>query len=479
MSQEDIKESPLDKAKRLKAEKELKDQAKAEDETKKQAEVQARTEKLGALNNSKQDLEKQLEEINLKIDVSRNEAHETRDTMKDGGLDQDEEFKDEYNSTVSEVAGNLNELRNERNRVKAELEQINFNIENFDVNETIAEGKEITQGAVETVERENKEAIAQVENYPGAETGDIKIAEKITAETSKEVNQAVENADKEIKEVVDGDVVENISSKDEKKEFLINVEELKDRIQASREKMLATGAHTLNTEEEIKLYSSLGKPEELKKAQEQAANYYEKQLSAYGWAGDKYRDSGDIKKAEEMYRKGIVENEAKLKMDVNKVTFVTVNICARTAEMYEKLGDSEKSREMYKNLIETAEKISPRDSQGYKEVAIAYEKLGDSEKSKEMWEKDASMWGESKAHQAAASYEKAGNKEKAKEFYEKAIAYQEKREEPDSEILAEAYVGIGQKGKAIEILNNTIKKLEKRGATNGSFHLYEVMSKYL
>jgi tetratricopeptide (TPR) repeat protein len=158
---------------------------------------------------------------------------------------------------------------------------------------------------------------------------------------------------------------------------------------------------------------------------------------------------------------------------------VTVNICARTAEMYEKLGDSEKSREMYKNLIETAEKISPRDSQGYKEVAIAYEKLGDSEKSKEMWEKDASMWGESKAHQAAASYEKAGNKEKAKEFYEKAIAYQEKREEPDSEILAEAYVGIGQKGKAIEILNNTIKKLEKRGATNGSFHLYEVMSKYL
>jgi hypothetical protein len=96
-----LNESPLEKAKRLKAEKESKDQTKAEDEARKQAEAQVRTEKLGVLNDSKQDLENQLNEINSKFEASRNEAHETRDTMKEAGLNQDEDFKGEYESTVS------------------------------------------------------------------------------------------------------------------------------------------------------------------------------------------------------------------------------------------------------------------------------------------------------------------------------------------------------------------------------------------
>lgn len=471
-SENETKESPLEKAKRLKAEKESKDQVKIETEAKKQADSQAQAEKMNALNSEKQDLESQLNEVDVKIEISRSEAHETRDTMKEGGLDKDEEFKGEYDSTISEVVGNLKELRNEKNRIKAELEQVDSNIKNFDINEAVAEGKEATQGAVESVKQENEEAITQVESYPGAETGDIKVANEVVSETNKEVNQVVENSDKNIGEVAAEKNVNN------EKEFSINIKELKSKIMEAREKMLSSGAY-LDVKDEIKLYSSLNKTEELKKVQEQAANYYEKQLGNYKWAGDKYKDLGNTEKAEIMYKKGIAENETRIKSDT-KPNFVTVNTCARTAEMYEKLGDSEKSKEAYNNLIKIAEGIPNRDlSESYNEVAIAYEKIGNFGKAKETWEKYASSWGESKADRAAASYEKAGNKEKAEEFYKKAIAYQENRNEPDPEILAKAYTGIGQKEKAIEILNNEAKKLESRGATAGSYHIYETMDKYL
>ena len=85
-----FKESPLEKAKRLKEEKEKKDSAKVE------AEAQAKTEKLNNLNSQKQDLENKLSDVDTRIEASKGEAHETRDVMKDGGLDQDEEFKGEY-----------------------------------------------------------------------------------------------------------------------------------------------------------------------------------------------------------------------------------------------------------------------------------------------------------------------------------------------------------------------------------------------
>lgn len=193
------KESPLEKAKRLKAEKESKDQVKMEAEAKKQADAQAKTEKMNILNSQKQELENQLNEIDVKIETSRSEARETRDTMKEGGLDKDEEFKDEYQATVSEVAGNLNELRNERNLIKSKLEKINSDIENFDINEAINEGKEAMQKTVENVNGENEEAVAQVESYPGADAQDVEKAKEVVDETSKEINQVVENVEKNIK----------------------------------------------------------------------------------------------------------------------------------------------------------------------------------------------------------------------------------------------------------------------------------------
>lgn len=193
-----VKESPLERAKRLKAEKEGKDAALAESETKKQAEAQAKTERLNSLGSSKQDLENKLNDVDTRIENSRNEAHETRDTMKEGGLDKDEEFKGEYDSTISEVTGNLNELRNERNNIKAELEKINYDIENIGVNEAITEGQNEIQESVGTVKEENEQAISQVENYPGVETGDIEKANEIVVETNKEISDVKKETDKEV-----------------------------------------------------------------------------------------------------------------------------------------------------------------------------------------------------------------------------------------------------------------------------------------
>jgi len=212
MDQETIvKESPLEKAKRLKAEKETKDQAKLEAEAEKQKIAQAKAEKLTALGNQKQDLESQLNEIDSKINASKGEAHETRDTMQEAGLNKDEEFKGEYNTTISEVAGSLNELRNERNRIKAELEKINSDIENFEVDEAIDQGKAEIKGEIETVKQENDQVITEVENYSGVDAGNIEAAKNVVAETNQEVSQVVENSEKSINEVAGENKEKNLS----------------------------------------------------------------------------------------------------------------------------------------------------------------------------------------------------------------------------------------------------------------------------
>ncbi len=197
------KESPLEKAKRLKAEKESRDQARAEDENRKKAE------KLELLNASKKDLESQLEDINSQIEISRNEAHETRDTMKEGDLDKDEDFKEDYRSTISEVAGNLNELRNEKNRVKAELEKIELEIENFEVNEAISEGKEAIQGELESINQKNEEALTQIESHSGADAEDFEEAKEVINETNKKVSEIKNETEGELGEIVDAQLKED------------------------------------------------------------------------------------------------------------------------------------------------------------------------------------------------------------------------------------------------------------------------------
>jgi len=97
-----------------------------------ETEKQAKMEKLESLNNSKQDLENKLNEINSEIIISKYEAEKTRGIMQGGDWDKDDNFKEDYNSTISEVAGNLNELRNEKNKIKEDLEKIDSDIKNID-----------------------------------------------------------------------------------------------------------------------------------------------------------------------------------------------------------------------------------------------------------------------------------------------------------------------------------------------------------
>lgn len=200
-------ESPLEKAKRLLAEKESKDKERIEAETQKELENQAKEQKLEELNSLKQELERQLDEINSKVEASRNEAHETRDTLRGGGLDQNLDYKEEYNGIISEVADNLNNLRQEKNRIKAELEMVNLNIENFDINENIAEAKKDVQAETATVEQENVEAINQVKDYPGSDAQNLEAAQEVINESSQEIDQITENSDQAVENIITEDVV--------------------------------------------------------------------------------------------------------------------------------------------------------------------------------------------------------------------------------------------------------------------------------
>ncbi|MFA5155492.1 MAG: hypothetical protein WC453_03590 [Patescibacteria group bacterium] len=196
-------ETPLEKAKRLKAEKEERDRSKFEASAAAEATAAAREEQLNSLNGQKADLENALREIDIRIEASRGEAHETRGTMREAGLDQDPEFAGDYKATVSEVAGNLNELRNERNRIKSELEQINFNIENIDVVAAVQEGENEVKGSLETVDRENLETVDQIKNYPNAELSDINSAAEITTATGADATKVAARATAETAAVVD------------------------------------------------------------------------------------------------------------------------------------------------------------------------------------------------------------------------------------------------------------------------------------
>ncbi len=207
MDQEKItQESPLEKAKRLLAEKESKDKEKNEAEAQKEPENQAKEQTLEELNSLKQELERQLNEMNFNVEISRNEAHETRDAMRGGGLDQSLDYKEEYSAIISEVADNLNSLRQEKNRIKAELEVVNFNIENFDINKNIAEAKKDVQAEIATVEQESVEAINQVKDYPGSNVQDLEAAQKITVDSSQRIDQIIENSDQAVDNIVTEDV---------------------------------------------------------------------------------------------------------------------------------------------------------------------------------------------------------------------------------------------------------------------------------
>jgi|GEM_PF-2806799 len=358
-------ESPLEKAKRLKAEKEARDGANAEAEAEKQATAQAKTEKLGTLNSHKQDLENQLNEIDIKIEASKGEAHETRDTMQEAGLDKDSEFKDEYDLTISEVAGNLNGLRNERNEIKTKLEQINLEIENFGINEAVSEGKKETQEAVSSADQENEEAISQVKNYPGAEAGDIKTAEEVAAETSGKINQTVENSEKTVNELVNNNEKIEKGEAQELKEF----KDFKDFFEKNTEGI--NGSKGLSANEFLKNYLSEKYPKMDKDSQE----YNDK------WTGialaSKFNNINESPYIKSKYSKGLDFEEFKNNRKELTEKSNLFNVIGKVkAQMLEKKTETQ---EYQKNIIEkikSDEKYKNEFTENFKNNGF---KAGDSE----------------------------------------------------------------------------------------------------
>ncbi len=360
---------------------------------------------------------------------------------------------------------------------KAKLEAINKKVENI------------------TPEVENTESQkTQVDTIGGSENGlqevTTSIDEKITQKDEEiknielEINEKIteiggENQDKNKNRLAQ---LENL-----KQHPQLNVEELKSKITAVREEMaeaLVNSPNLLQNYEKVKLYQSLGRIEEANKIIEFIAKDYEHsslsdQGSGYhaGLAAEKYADLGNTAKAKEMWEKSI--NQIKLGSEPKDAgNYFDV------ANKYIKLGNTEKANEMFKKCVDLNEKAIGA-NKSYSRAALAYEKLGDTAKAKEMWEKEASDWGEgAKAERAGECYEKAGNKDKANEMYRKAIVYQEDLKNRkgftfDQERLAKAYIGIGEKSKALQMLKEDADEMEKKNAILGVYRNYELIDKYL
>lgn len=70
-------------------------------------------------------------------------------------------------------------------------DQIGHESEDFGINEVIAEGEAAVKKMLENISQDNEAAIAQVENYPGANAQDIEAAREVVADTDKEAYEVV------------------------------------------------------------------------------------------------------------------------------------------------------------------------------------------------------------------------------------------------------------------------------------------------
>ena len=91
------------------------------------------------------------------------------------------------------------DFENKQNEVeKSSQEQKTENKENLEISDVVNEGEQQLTNVVEKTNNENKQAISHVENYAGVESGDIKAAQEIVAETNKEVKNVEDMSRAEI-----------------------------------------------------------------------------------------------------------------------------------------------------------------------------------------------------------------------------------------------------------------------------------------
>ncbi len=303
-------------------------------------------------------------------------------------------------------------------------------------------------------------------------------ARRSLEDLTESANEKVENAEAVVEETT-SDSNTGLSSKNESvkesKEKPLSLEELKEKVNSSRE--LIVGSSGVPMSEKLDVYNSLGNIEEANKIKEALAKDYEER-GFLDWSADYYSELGNKGKAKELWEKSLGQ------MQYTDDPAYRGGNYFHAASIQEKLGDKEGMNKSLAKYLEINEKI-PDSDKNYSGIAGVYEKLGNSEKAKQMWEESAKKWekNSSKLESAGESYEKAGNREKAEECYKKAIVYQEDLRSKntstgiDEDRLAKAYMATGQKDKAIEMLNNEAEKLAARGGN--SQYIYHKLGKYL
>lgn len=136
------------------------------------------------------------------------------------------------------------DFENKKNEIEqSSQEQKTENKENLEISDVLNEGTRQLSDAVERSNQENKQAISNMENYPGAESEDIEVAQEIITEAEQGVSYLVETSNNKVSEIIDendeaSDGPENISpeikSETDKLKFL---QEEKIRLQKRYEEL--------------------------------------------------------------------------------------------------------------------------------------------------------------------------------------------------------------------------------------------------
>ncbi|MFA5644251.1 MAG: hypothetical protein WC928_01845 [Patescibacteria group bacterium] len=175
---EEKQESPAEKAKRLIEEKKSR-------ETEKEL---RKTEEKQELIDNKNNLENKISDIDSQIEILKNEAHETRDSMKEAGLEKDDDFKGEYNNIISDLANKLNTLRIKKNELSQKLKETTLDLEKYDK-------------SLDELKKEDQEKSAEkIDNLKkGINEGDVFEKDKETI--NKLIDDIFENVESKLKQL--------------------------------------------------------------------------------------------------------------------------------------------------------------------------------------------------------------------------------------------------------------------------------------
>lgn len=434
----------------------MKDKQETADEKKRREEVEK-----AAAEAVKVEREAKLGELSAELEAVAGELQQTEESAKEAReavrqadafvAEQGENLDDEAKKEIGAIKEEAAQVEVRFLELKTQIEELNTQIAQLEMFVGNSERAEISQPEEQGMEHVSVPG-GEVEKSvtENSEIGDTKSGEVKNSEKVEEIGEMGKSF-KKLKEELKNEIIQN------RKERLKILENKGDNF-------------SFEVNELIDLYISLDKPEIVENALREEAKKREKDGHFY-LATQIYEVLGDHKKKQETNYEVIDDIKSRI-AEARGEGLLRLESYRALGEAYERGGDSEKARKIYEEITEAVEKEKriPFNNLLYQvrgnscDLAIIFEKLGDHQKAKEAWEKEARGIGVSRQEKAGEYYEKAGNYKKAKESYEKAIAYQEELErkgsEPNYKRLANAYAGIGNPQKAVEVLAKYARKLK-------------------